>query len=86
MSSGIEGMITAKAIMSMKTVTMMKKKAFFPNRLDPGGEGDAAGLAMSGSSFRGPARIRCNSPIRQHTPAIPRRVTQVSNTGLQKSA
>ena len=41
--------MTAKAIMSMNTVTMMKKKAFFPSRDAPGGglETLAADMASS---------------------------------------
>jgi hypothetical protein len=35
--------------MSMNTVTMMKKNAFFPSRLDLEDEGDAGAAAMSGS-------------------------------------
>jgi hypothetical protein len=63
-------MMTAKAIMSMNTVTMMKKNAFFPNLLalallGPSGEGEVEAWAISGSGSFGPARIRWPGVVSQ---------------------
>ena len=52
----MDGMMTAKAIMSMNTVTMMKKKAFLPWTLPPGIAGEVGLADMSGSGGEDPAR------------------------------